>query len=1085
MGRGEDTGATASPGTVLLREVENLSKAARCKRIVDVGRAARGGGEGCAEHLLLIELSRSAVPYERLTGALGLWQTGYFSETMRLLMDPCDRVARMAMLPAAKGLQDGDVLHLFRELPSARLRVFCGHLERAGRIAGLLDLYFASPPPPAEKGRVAPPLLWASESVLGSRPRSLFRSLDKGDWNIIARRNPGFAAAVVKRELADEDEPSTATASQAHLVLRALRRFHPSIGLDLLRAVLPRGCAMWDDVGAYARMYPAEVTELVLGCKRGKVPMTKRVIKKLGHDAVLALSDADQFSGGCFLELFSCSPRHVRDVLYEQRRSRLLRPDGYMDIEVIASIASAAEREKEALRALNECERLRLDPKEWVSYLSPLPFPQAVAMGRQHLRDQDHYVRAALCNAIVTGGQYHPEYLGDILDFCAQRNRENDIVRREILWNMSCVPPSRWREGHFAQITGIIMAALEALDLSPDSLDSCQRLVLRSAHFSTVLVDTLLVSLVRKSGGIYHGYKDLSLPRPAAGRVWSCLEPWLIEAGNGPDAHAVAETVCTVYPHVRNIDAAVQFLKTCCQCDCPLLNTAFYTLLRYSRPVGLEMLPAVLNMKPEWIYMQEVSETLSVSLQGELLSRYLVAQKLGEWNGYASPSDAPSFNGYHWTAEKQQTYARTLAHMLSTYVHAPRCCRAVFCSLASLYSANISEVVAPLVCKDAPNAALMQRSIHLLGGLKDPESLRLLSTMLEDDRSRVAVYAIGRRIRLLSTPQTLELLKGALRSEMVAVRKVAIRLCGAKMDEKAYAYLLQVRSAGGLHVDVEIALLQAMFHFLHKHEVWEFLYQAAAGERPLALAATKVPVDKAEEEWQKSALSRLFLRLLSRDDSYIVVSALEVLEVTPLPRYDAELKTRLLHLLRTPPPGDVFQSVLRAVAVSSVAASEIATVLGSAERDSDLQANVCVHCESLRDLGSRFKSIVRELVDVLLRDRRQPMLICRLICWLPAVQMGQYLEALHTSDLIHAGCVRPFVDGAPHYCDDVCGISAIEERMRTHDNPFIQRIALEFLYQVVLKAGWNEARLSAMQVYCNASDMWVSDTAKVSLPRAS
>ncbi|SCU72447.1 ARM-like helical domain-containing protein [Trypanosoma equiperdum] len=1065
-------------GDILLQEIESLGRVERYERVVEVGRAARAGGDVCKERLALIELSRSCVPYERLTAALGLWQSGCSSETLRLLKDPCGRVSRLAMLPAAEALPDADLLKVFGELPVQRLAMFCGYLERKGRVTGLVDRYVAAVTPVLQKGPGLTLLCWASVSMLAAQPTSTFYLLRKSEWGTLVRRNPNFAATLVKANINSGTEANPSAITQAHTVLAQLRRFHPSVGSQLLGCVLPRVRVSNECIEAYAKMYPVEVTQMLLKHKLEETLDVSHFFKKLDPDTLLTLFSAGVFRGKDFKECFAYAPHNLRMILYKRYRKELLDPDGSMDISMIELIPNREEREREALRALNESESLRLDPKRWVSFLSPLPLSQAVEVGKQYLKEKDVHVRAELIAAIAYGGQYHRECLDDILDFCIARGNDNDVVRRKFLMRLSMISRSKWEERHIPKLAEIVKAALDARDSSSSSLDTCMSLVLGTAHLSTKVIESSFLPLVRRVGppfnlGKYH------LPKSALLCIWSCLEPVMKKEAQS-DQHMKERIMWMFSSRLRDIgDVVIPYLKGLCESEDDLVFCGISTLLKHFPTIGSQMLPNLVVKRPDVISVPEVCFKVSNSIQGELLERCLMREALEDivCRGRFPHS---ALSGRYWTAAKQQMYANSTVEILLEKEEEWFEAQCLLKPLESLYSVDVAKIASVLLGEDSKPPLLRDRLIELLGRAENPESLQFLLSALNDNRSRVAIHAISKRAGALSTAQVLQIVDKAMHSKLVAVQKVAVRLGALNGDEASYNFLMQLRKGGRMNADVEAVWVQAMFNFLGKEDVWVFFHNAAQDERrAVALAVVDIPSGTLEACWQLTALCKLFVLLLNHDDAYVTVQALKKLSKSKLPSYDEELISCLFHLLDTRRQSDYFPDILLALANSSADARELAQRLVDVDLDSVLSVNAHTHCGSMASHGERFRNIVSSMVELLVEEGRQPAIVCHLICWLHPTVAGEYLMKLCEKGHLHPGCVYAIVEAAGNFGFETDGVSALEEQLRGHSNPIMQRIGLELLRRMASSAGWDGTLCEALEVYRSASDPWVRDTAKV------
>ena len=105
-------------------------------------------------------------------------------------------------------------------------------------------------------------------------------------------------------------------------------------------------------------------------------------------------------------------------------------------------------------------------------------------------------------------------------------------------------------------------------------------------------------------------------------------------------------------------------------------------------------------------------------------------------------------------------------------------------------------------------------ALRMLGRMDGGQGVLLLLSALDDDRGRIAIYAL--RQALLQMPQTraIALLKGVSATK-VTVAKEVVRLLGELRTEESLQELLAWNDRP-LHRDVRIALLRATWDHLDK-----------------------------------------------------------------------------------------------------------------------------------------------------------------------------------------------------------------------------------------------------------------------------
>ncbi|KAF5221334.1 hypothetical protein ECC02_005576 [Trypanosoma cruzi] len=1068
-----------------LHELEDLNQSQRWKKVVEMGRAAHAGGEASSELALLLQLSQSGVPYERVLGAMGLCQTNCSSEIRRLLRDPCDRVATLAMMPAAVHLSDNDLCELFKELPRRRLSFLCERLDHKKRLPAVADKYIATLPPLVRSSSAHALLCWASEALLARQNPLALRHFSRSEWYTVVKRLPDFALAFAEKGLKDAATLESAS-ERIHVILNAFRRFYPSVGLKLLTSAMNHFCVPDDCIVAYSNIFPEAVAELVVKNKRLCVFDVWRPPKNLRHETFLALIDSGGMRHSHVTDFFLLAPPKLRSFLYSLRNDMFRNANGSMNVDVLFYVTDPAERRREAMRALTEIAELRTDPIEWLKYLFVLPFPEALEMAGRYLQDSCVNTRAAACASLVKSGSFHPEHLHDILDFCVKRGKENDIVRQNFLSEISGIPPHLWKEDHYPKLVKIVQGAFDSRDASTATFSSIMSLIRCTVRFNTVLADKFLLNILNR-GFQFVLSNTKQIPRAVMEHLWKFMLPWLKEKVDKKAFSTVDYILEEVGPSLHFVaESSVPFMKTLLKNSesCVAIN-AFKVLFRFFRPTLMELLPGLLEESLEWIGVDEVRHVVSLHLQGRWLDRYLVpiqtngrlGTRKGEWLVLFR-------NGHCWTAAKQEKYAKSISHNLSCANYSRELILGNLAALRKLYSANVTEALAPFIKEEHTDPFLWSNAIELLGKLDDAASLKVLKDAFNDERVRVAVYAIRRRICNLPTAQIIEELDVPLHSKLVAVQKVALRhVCDAG-DDVAYAYLSQLRHGEKMHPNLEAVWLSAMFQFLEKREVWDIFMDVAKGkEYILAKTLVDVPDDTLVEDWQLVNLDKLLTVLLSCEELTVVLAVLERLKKRPL-RRDEEVVRTMLHILKTTTINEIMKLTVGALCISSADKQEVASAFVSLRPESRLWRVADTLIQLRHTACDRFKEIAVAYMKLLLENCCQTAVACQLICYLPVKDLLRHLNDVLQRGLLHAGAVNSMLSSLKCTAEIVNEFEAVENQLRQHEHPHMQRIGLAMLESAASIGKWDEKRRKALEVYRNASDGWVSDDAKmVDLPR--
>ena len=153
------------------------------------------------------------------------------------------------------------------------------------------------------------------------------------------------------------------------------------------------------------------------------------------------------------------------------------------------------------------------------------------------------------------------------------------------------------------------------------------------------------------------------------------------------------------------------------------------------------MIPRLVQDDPSWIQVSAVSWHLHLHRQ-DLLTPFLSARVYGGASGKAA--FLPAFdNGSRWTAAQQQCYADELVKILTS---TQRNAWELYGSVER-YAAMPSIDLAPLVHLarlDAPDQGLRDKTLEALGRADSGRGVAELMQALDDNRARVAIYALRR-----------------------------------------------------------------------------------------------------------------------------------------------------------------------------------------------------------------------------------------------------------------------------------------------------------------------------------------------------
>jgi HEAT repeat protein len=283
---------------------------------------------------------------------------------------------------------------------------------------------------------------------------------------------------------------------------------------------------------------------------------------------------------------------------------------------------------------------------------------------------------------------------------------------------------------------------------------------------------------------------------------------------------------------------------------------------------------------------------------------------------------------FRWTAAQQATFAKTLTELSRDEARDTPTLLATIDQLSALPDVPPARLL-DLADARNPKQAVRDAALRALGRLDGGRGVPALLDALQDDRARVAIYALCGALLAMPASRALELLRG-VPTDKVTVAKEVVRLLGELGTTEAWDELMATSDRRTkLHRDVHVALLRALWGFLDRPRTWDRLYAAAAHPDPdVAAGVVRVPPDRLDAEGQRR-LAGLLARLLEHADAKLRVDVLK--RVAQLPVSDPA-RTLMPGLLRSMASAVPDESAAAASAVFATYAGREARYVGEAVR---------------------------------------------------------------------------------------------------------------------------------------------------------
>jgi hypothetical protein len=222
-----------------------------------------------------------------------------------------------------------------------------------------------------------------------------------------------------------------------------------------------------------------------------------------------------------------------------------------------------------------------------------------------------------------------------------------------------------------------------------------------------------------------------------------------------------------------------------------------------------------------------------------------------------------SFRGgfFRWTSAQCTTYSGAVGRMLDDTERDTPTLLWATALLAAIDWAPMDRLCA---LADDARPAVQEKAIRVMARCDQGQGVPTLLRCLEDARARVAIYGLRRAFNGMPPARVVSLLAEVPLAK-VTVAKEVVRLLGELRSDAAYARLLELDGLG-LHRDVRIAMLRALWDHLDREPTWAVFARAVDGpDWVMASRLGDIPADRLTEASDRR-LSALLARVLARPE---------------------------------------------------------------------------------------------------------------------------------------------------------------------------------------------------------------------------
>jgi hypothetical protein len=1071
---------------VALRQLASLSHSDRMRRLVELGRTSRTDPRlGAA----LAGLEEGGF-HDRLLSLQACFGSRDGQRVLRGLGDPSRQLRlRAARLLVVVG-DDRTVLDGLPRLSRKTVKRALVRLGRAGRLP-LVDAYLDELA--RRNDRALEVLLpYGSDRAVA---RHLHTAAERGGevfYKRLACHHPRRALALVDQRLAAAHRGDHALGGLARAVLPILAKNRPDEAADLLgrlARILPLASL---PVALVAARRPREMARLVLETRDHTLPqgffnkyahhLEREQVLALARARLINLAPAGYWAGAHPYRWLERLPPALRGEVFSIVRGK--RPAGIVDTGLLTLLPAALRREQ-ASRCL-ALPRLATQPTARLPYVAFLDWDEALALVEPFLRHPEAAYRAAALTALAGTVRFQRHRAADYLALVRARKHEQDPVRLAMLAALTGVPAGAWQQQHLDDLGGVVREALDARDLSEASASTASHLVLRLLPRFPDWAVRWLRTLVQERGHLSWGSLEALLTDADVRRVGPALLPVLRGwRGRERDAQLLG-LAAALGRRLRAFEPLVDLIEELARTTKQqwIAQQVLALIARHARARLAGLVPRLLQDDPSWIVVPPVGEFVHHRRQ-DLLTPFLGQKPVrGRFHSGKTRLVLPFQDGFHrWNNEQLQTFATTLCEVIRDAD--PTRDTVSICDalgrLAAMPGVPADEVIARAADK---RLVVRDTALSLLGRLDTGEGVPVLLEALDDDRARVAIYALRRALLDMPAAHTLGLLRRVPR-DRVTVAKEVLRLAGELEGDDAFAFLQEV-DAGAPHRDVRVALLRALWTHLERPQAWETIDRAvAAGDPALMYAVVRIPSDRLSQA-ARGRLLGLLGNLLEHPDATVRLQVVQ--RCVEQPPSDPE-RTLLPHIAQAAGSSLPQLRNTAAQAVAVLATPADADTLAEAARQvlgnrPALAALVGALRAALPGQRRRLGPGSRAVLDVLAGDPLAASL--RLGLAMAALGPGQFRSLLLGLDT--AGWRPDVLMQAAALLqspgDGLRGNSLrqLEDALAGSPSPSLRRLALAALLGQAGRTGWDGPRLDRLERYRRDPDPLVAADAQFTFP---
>ncbi len=1063
-----------NPNT-LLQTLEPLTHQARMRQMVEIGRQSRDNRD------LVSTLERLARGdfYERYLAL----QSCFGSENIELinqsLSDPSRKLRSLALRLIVLFGDDEQLIGALQIIP-AKQRSHLLKKSLKHRRYKVIERYLEKLAI-ANSDEFSKYLSFGSAELVTNHIEVLLHRSSDEDWRKLARSHPLIAAGILLQQAETITEFDPRLRYYVSAALPELIEQCPKLALNLCRALLRTMSINQINLQPIVAKCWNEVAEIVLQSEDRANCNFEKVARKLDGHLLSALIEKGYLHNPQFW-LSKLEPEK-RSQLYTAYNTRWRDSNGVLAVELIQSL-SRPQREQEARLHLS-LPILATRLSQRLPYATFLPWDEAWNTLKTFVQNPDPEIRAIALKALVETVRFERSAISDLLQKILARRNEQDPIRGAIMGAMASLPPGSWKTEHLPDLTQIVLDALNAADLSYSTASSVELFIIRLLPFHPAWAAQQLALIVKLRGKIsfYNLGSRLSNAqvREIAPQLLPIFQAW---ADRERAINIVTVSQCFGI-RLKVFDGLVALLEQVIELRCAdwVASFGLQVLDSYHRIRLQTLIPALIAQDRSWITQWVVQKYLHRHRQ-DLLTPFLERRAYkGRFSTGKTYLVLSITDGFHrWTANQQQKFSETLVTVTRDREQDQISLFRVMDQLGNLQNVASTRLI-QLAQQKNTQLAVRDRALRVLARRDNGDGIPVLLEAMEDDRARIAIYALRTAILAMSPQNAITLLQ-TIPSEKVTVAKEVIRLMGEFTTENAYQQLLAWNEKQ-LHPDVRVALLRAFWTHLERDETWLIFQQSAiSNDSAISTMVARIPSDSLSTSSQAKLLA-ILATLLQHPDPLVRIDVLRRCVSLPVADPLRQLQQPLLQRLTSNFPDESLTAAQAFFATySGVDAEVVAAMVQKILPDRrSLKTVIDALQREVQWRRSQLLPTVRVVLVVIATDALVSSIRWQLaIASLPISELTDFcissIQSLLPEDLLIVVSAISQLSSLYELNDLVI----LETALLTQKDARLRRLALAALKAQVEIDGWNQSRRLRLMQYQSDSAAFVASAAQFIFP---